>query len=130
MTSKLKRGSSIHKKTNPNELVVLKKLEKFERISLWSGRGESNPRHSLGKAVFEPLNYVRVSNDIYNITKKHLAMQVFFRKIIHLSFYCCSFGSSINGSSSPRSFSGISIVLTLYVLLILSYQNILFNMKL
>ena len=36
MTSKLKRGSSIHKKTNPNELVVLKKLEKFERISLWS----------------------------------------------------------------------------------------------
>ena len=53
-------------------------FEKFEQKRHWSGRGESNPRHSLGKAVFEPLNYVRVSNDIYNITKKHLAMQVFF----------------------------------------------------
>ena len=39
MTSKLKRGSSIHTQTNPNELVVLKKLEKFERISLWSPYG-------------------------------------------------------------------------------------------
>lgn len=36
MTSKPDTWSSIHKKTNPNELVVIKKLEKFERISLWS----------------------------------------------------------------------------------------------
>ena len=36
MTSKPDTWSPIHKKTNPNELVVLKKLEKFERISLWS----------------------------------------------------------------------------------------------
>lgn len=36
MTSKPDTWSSIHKKTYPNELVVIKKLEKFERISLWS----------------------------------------------------------------------------------------------
>lgn len=78
ISSKLTRGSSRHKKIYLSIDLYIKLGNYSEQIPQWSGRGESNPRHSLGKAVFEPLNYVRVSNDIYNITKKHLAMQVFF----------------------------------------------------
>jgi hypothetical protein len=55
MTSKLKRRSSIHKKTNPNELVVLKKLEKFERISLWSESHTSYELYSLSKNIIYEL---------------------------------------------------------------------------
>ncbi len=40
------------KKINLSIDFYISMFEKFEQIRQWSGRGKSNPHHSLGKAVF------------------------------------------------------------------------------
>ena len=58
ISSKLIRRSSRHKKNLSFDRFIYQTRYCSEQIPQWSKRGESNPHHSLGKAVFEPLNYV------------------------------------------------------------------------
>src|SRR6218665_3618201 len=49
------------------EAIVRSKAREVKcRGKPWSGRGESNPRHSAGEADFLPLNYARQRDDPFS----------------------------------------------------------------